>query len=144
MDTLCVQQTSISHESDNIDVKTGVIFVIISIKDNKFTKSKMYMKVFKNSYEHHAQIFTDTEHRFTFGSFSLRNCRLVVDGDTRRISITNHNISGDEFMFEAETLTELQEWVESLTPNTELSMSSEYSPEPSPQFGKRKLFADQN
>ncbi|KAL4235044.1 hypothetical protein ACF0H5_006682 [Mactra antiquata] len=132
-----------SSTRDNIDVMTGEIYVVPEIENNNnIIKSKMYMKVFKNAYEHHAQIYTDSEHRHTFGFLSLRNCCLRVNKEDRIICIVIKKDSGTtEFTFEAESQKDVDEWVTSLTPDKHLSLKSHYSPEPSPLIGRKIMVA---
>lgn len=123
------QQRLRRRGATQIDVKTGDIFVILA-NEGRPMKSKMYMKVFKNAYEHHAQLFTDSDHKHPFGFISLSKCTLLVDEQARTISIASKNTNLKGLLLEAKTLEDIHSWAESLSPNLDLSCDSEYYSEP--------------
>lgn len=126
--------------STEIDVKSGEIFIIQNLgRVGKTTRSKMYMTVFKNDYEHHAQIYTDSDHRFSFGNFSLRKCEVHANETERTLSINSQHRNNGLF-FEVKTTEEVRDWMKSLTPSADLSnFGSDFSPFPSPLVGKKVL-----
>lgn len=140
METLCVPCARIGRqitESSIIDVKSGEIYISLDHK-GKTLKHKMHMKVFRNAYEHHAQIYTDSEHMFTFDFISLRNCTVKVNENSKTVRVTGGKFGGCRlyekncFLFEAKNVDEAREWLASLTPSTHLRRGSEFSPCPSP------------
>lgn len=116
--------------SDVIDVKAGNIFVHSSANGASL-KSKLFMTVFKNTYEHHAQIYTDDHCKYMYGSISLRKCvvqlrgvkQITVTSGARRINDVTQGLS-----FEAYSHEDALEWIEALTPSADLCPDSEFSP----------------
>lgn len=119
------------QKSDEIDVKSGAIYFIHDGKNVKAGKHKVYLKVFKNIYEHHIQIYTDSEYKIMLGYLSLRKCRIQVTESTNLIYIVNEKtdeqISNTGIVLEALTKQDLHEWVSCLTPNPSMA-DSELSP----------------
>ena len=139
MESLCVPSPIFERkESCSIDVKSGDVFVLIQ-NAGKRIKHKMHMKVFRNGYEHHALLYSDSKQTFMNGCISLRrstvqrkesNIVCVYGGvmNNCRSLIADANC----FAFEATSEGDAIEWLASLTPSTNLSCGSEFSPCPSP------------
>lgn len=146
MDTLRVTKVfgAKSKPTDKIDVKSGEIF-LMQDKGGIKIKHKMYMKVFRNEYEHHAQIYTDAGFMYLNDVMSLRNCDVTVDKQLNRITITSENIAirsvaaYKRVLLEANSQAETLEWEQSLTPSDGLQPCSEFSPQVSPMTSKRSL-----
>lgn len=130
------------EETDSIDIKSGEINIILA-DGEKQIKHRVHMKVFRNTYEHHVQIYTDSEHNFTFGYISLRKCAVKVIDNSNVICVSGSKANGcgsiinDSVMLEAKNEKDTQEWLRSLTPSSQLCVS-EFSPNPSPQTKRRE------
>ncbi|KAL4222464.1 hypothetical protein ACF0H5_018504 [Mactra antiquata] len=102
--------------SEIIETKSG--FIILRVEKNGVvSKNKLFMKVFKQGYEHSAQIFTDDSCCYMYGWLSLRKCVATLKG-SRQITIqtdSKKNLN-QGLSFEAESDTDASEWIETLTP----------------------------
>lgn len=128
-----------SHENMPIDIKSGAVN-IISEKAGLKHKHKMHVKVFRNAYEHHAQIYYDENCNYMFGFISLKKCQIEADKSLRRINVVSRcgqTTSSTGLSFEFDDEEALQEWTEALTPGEELSVGSEFSPQISPYQNRR-------
>lgn len=119
------------QEKQEIDIKSGKIFLIQNY-DKKQQKHKIYMKVFRNTYEHHAQMYSDSDYKFMYGYISMRSCKVSNKPGTNAIIISNNkkimdSKTGNEFIFEVENSEDVSGWMEALTPN-DLPLHSELSP----------------
>lgn len=115
-----------------IDLKSGAITMIPKHKGDDTLKCTMYMKVFKNTYEHHAQLYTDARYVKLYSVISLRNCHIEANEDEKTVQIRTFSKDQTLLMFEAENVTDVREWVKSLTPSDNLGINSEFSPQHSP------------
>lgn len=140
MESLCIPSARHGRQETGcsiIDIKSGEVNILLE-KNGETTKHKMHMKVFRNTYEHHAQIYTDSEYMFTFDFISLRNCEVMVNENSNIVRIsgckTGHrrSVTNDCFLFEAKNVSDAREWFTSLTPSKQLRRGSEFSPCPSP------------
>ena len=116
-----------------IDIKSGRI-MLIQASNGKQVKHTMFMKIFRNEYEHHAQLYTDSDYRFMFGYISMRKCKIYTAVGSNEIVIYNsekHSAcpeSSQGLVFEVEKYDQVFEWVEALTPDEELPKISDLSP----------------
>lgn len=120
-----------------IDVKSGGI-IMLNDQSGTNIKPRMYMKIFKSNYEHHAQIYTDSCYKLMHGFISLRKCKVEMDEDKAVIHITGTEFvtSHNEFKrkksslisFEAHNLSDAREWVKCLSPDADLPNATELSP----------------
>lgn len=144
MDTLSVPSPVFGRRDTSIDVKSGDIFIQIP-NDEKQIKHKMHMKVFKNGYEHHALLYSDSKHTFMNGFISLRKSTIQVKKGSNHVCIFGgvmyncRSVVADAncFAFEASSNNEAMEWLASLTPSGNLSCGSEFSPCPSPIMSRK-------
>lgn len=117
------------QERGVIDIKSGEICLVLET-NGEVVKHKMYMKIFKNSYEHHAQLYTDAEYTSLKYALSMRNCSIQVDEPKKRIAVHvadgSPNISN--YLFEVNSAEEILDWVKSLTPDPDLVKGSMFSP----------------
>lgn len=121
-------------EFQHIDVKSGEIVMLDDQSGNNL-KPRMYMKIFKSDYEHHAQIYTDSGYTLMYGCISLRRCKVEMDEDKPVICITGTELVTSTKMkkasimsFEAQSLSDAREWVKYLSPDKGLPAASELSP----------------
>lgn len=118
------------NKSLEIDIKSGKIFLIQS-NDGKQVRHKIYMKVFRNTYEHHAQMYTDSDYKFMYGYVSMRTCKVTNTPGTNEITIhSDKMIEGSTrgLVFEVENHEDVAGWIDALRPNIDLPSVSELSP----------------
>lgn len=133
------------HEGiTQIDLKSGAISILPKRKGAS-QMCKMYMKVFKNSYEHHAQIYTDARYASIDSVISLRNCQIEANEAEKTVTITSKTFLKKVLLkFEAENVADVREWLKSLTPSDTLGINSEFSPQQSPVLPAKTLKATLN
>lgn len=140
MDTLAVHSFyGEEPKHPPIDIKSGAVTILQDI-GTEAIKYNMYLKVFKNSYEHHVQIYTDGKYIFLDDYVSLRKCRIVVSEEIRRISVIGSSCGQEHtcLAFEVQHEEDILEWVAALTSSSDLCFaSSEFSPQISP-IARRK------
>ena len=126
-----------------IDIKSGSLLLAEVDKDGHEFTSRVFVQVFGNNYEQHAQIYTDPSFCIQLGYISLRNCHIEIDSADSRViyielgDVLDTNVSRKKVKLTAETEDIALEWVEALTPRTKLPIHSDSSPTATPLQTRR-------
>jgi hypothetical protein len=120
--------------SCEIDIKSGRI-MLKQMSNGKRAKHSMFMKIFRNEYEHHAQLYTDSDYKFMYGYISMRKCKIYNSFEKNEIIICSsekkHSGGSNEskgLVFEVEKIEDVSSWMDALTPDVDMPTVSELSP----------------
>lgn len=125
MDALFIStpKTKFRHAGTGVAVKTGNVFVIF---DNKGLplKRKLFVKVFRDSGTHHADLYSGVNCEFKYGTLGLRKCLVSKNVDSNLITVKTlssyqNGELGLGLTFEVDS--DIEEWVDCLTPSASCS-----------------------
>ena len=119
---------------DQIDLKSGTLLLLGQMDSEEYA-SRVFVKIFGNKYEQHAQFYTDANYSEQLGYISLRNCSVWQDEMNIKIIyivIETTALTRQVIKLVAETGQEALEWARAFIPKHELSLNSVYSPRGSP------------
>jgi len=102
----------IPHREDGLEVKSGSLFMQQSF-DNKTRKIPVFVRVYKNSFEHYAVIYRNQTFTNNSVYISLKNSIVSRnDGaDDKEICVIPDNVEGTKLIFLTTKASEVEEWV---------------------------------
>lgn len=115
----------LQHENVGLEIKSGRLYMI-QINNNQTLTVPVFMRVYRNRFEHYAVVSRDQHSTNHSVYLRLRHCQ-IQKSDSNEIKVMPDNIEGNKLTFIVRNKSEVDDWTHSLSSSTSLTDKSKTS-----------------